>query len=361
MIGAVTSWVLGVLVIGFSGPAMADVPKQERSAIDRIIGGKGAYAADDGVYKVILPREAATIVQDYQTLSPNFGLNSWVAFTSAAHSDAILTGQFLLLDSEVDSALSAVLNAGLEVNGLAASSLFDGPRLHILDVTGHGSFRSLAVAFRKGLDEISHVQRTMASGAAKFARPTTPLESSIVSEPIDAILSMKGSLIAGVYKAAIGKRALLDGELIGREMGMTTWVCFAGSNVRTFAYGEFVETSDDLQKVLKALRLKGISIELIRNHTIGEHPQVVFIRFWSQGTALELAKAVRYVLDVEVGAASAPGVLDAHRIASLPFSGRVGMISLDSGHSGACATGCGGTISEDLPDMEQPPAKPAAR
>lgn len=42
MVGAGTSWVLGAIAIGFSGSTMADVPKQERSAIDRIIGGKGA-------------------------------------------------------------------------------------------------------------------------------------------------------------------------------------------------------------------------------------------------------------------------------------------------------------------------------
>ena len=287
---------------------MAEVPPQERTSIDRIIGAKGTYIADDGVYKVVLPREAATVVQDYQTLSSNLGLNSWVAFTSGVHSDAILTGQLLLLDGEVDSVLSAVLNAGLEVNGLASSSLFDGPRLHTLDVTGRGSFQSLATAFRKGLDEIGHVQRTMASGATKSLRPALPLESAITSGPLDAVLSMRGTIVGGAYKAAIGKRALLYGERIGREMGAATWVSFSGTNDRAIAYGEFVETIDDLQKVLKALRVKGINIDAIRNHTVGEHPQLVFIRFWSQGTALELARAVRYVLDVEVGAVAAPAV-----------------------------------------------------
>jgi len=69
---------------------------------------------------------------------------------------------------------------------------------------------------------------------------------------------MRGAVVGGVYKAAIGKRAMLHGEQIGREMGMSTWVNFGGTNDRALAHGEFVA-------------------------------------------------AVRYVLDVEVGATSIPG------------------------------------------------------
>jgi hypothetical protein len=34
---------------------------------------------------------------------------------------------------------------------------------------------------------------------------------------------------------------------------------------------------------------------------LGEHPQCVFVRFWGQDKALELAKKIRYVLDTQVG------------------------------------------------------------
>jgi Domain of Unknown Function (DUF1259) len=134
--------------------------------------------------------------------------------------------------------------------------------------------------------------------------PSVPPTSAIDGGPLDAVLSMRGMVAGGVYKAAIGKRALLHGEQIGREMGMSTWVSFSGTNDNTLVQGEFVETGDDLKKVLIALRAKSINIASIRNHTLGEHPQLVFIQFWGQGRALELAKALRYVLEVEVGAIS---------------------------------------------------------
>ena len=145
---------IGILMASFSPVLRAQVPPQARASIDHILGGQGAYIPDDQVYKVILPRPEATIVYDYQTLSPNLGLNSWAAFKSGIHEEAILTGQLLLLDDEVDSVISAALEARLDVTGLASSAVFDGPRLHTMDVTATGTFQDLAAGFRRCLDQI---------------------------------------------------------------------------------------------------------------------------------------------------------------------------------------------------------------
>src|SRR5882757_3061464 len=100
------------------------------------MNASGIYIADEGAHKFVLPREAATIVRDDQVLSPNVGLNSWAAFSSGVHQEAILTGEFLLLADEVNAVVSAALDNGLEVTGLADSTLFSGPHLYTLDFTG---------------------------------------------------------------------------------------------------------------------------------------------------------------------------------------------------------------------------------
>lgn len=289
--------ICSVMVL-FSAAVTAQVPQYTRVSIDRITGGQGAYSPDDEVYRVVLPREEATMVWDYQTLSPNLGLNSWAAFKPGIHDEALLTGQLLLLDDEVDAVISAALQAGLNVSGLASSSVFDGPHLHALDVNATGTFQDLASGFRKCLDQVQQVRR--ATGRPKATRPDAPVESSIDPAPLDAVLSMKGSVIDGAYRAEIGSKALLRGEQIGREMGMSTWVSVAGSNDRAIAHGEFIANPDDLQKVLRALRARGMSIISIRNHTLSEHPQSVFVQFRGEGPAIELARAVRYVLDAQV-------------------------------------------------------------
>ena len=286
------------LIALFSMTLRGQVPQQVRISIDRIIGGQSAYAPGDKVYKVVLPRAEAAIVYDWQTLSPNLGLNSWVAIKPGIHTEAILLGQLLLLDDEVDAVISAALDVRLQVTGLASLSAFDGPHLDTLDVSGAGGFQELANGFRRCLDEIQQVRRMR--GRPSVTVPDAPLDSSIDPAPLNAALSMRGVVIAGAYRAAIGSNVLLRGEQVGGEMGMCTWISVAGTNERAVAHGEFIASSADLQRVLKALRAKGISITSIRNHTLGEHPQVVFVHFRGEGTATDLARAVRFGLDAQI-------------------------------------------------------------
>jgi Domain of Unknown Function (DUF1259) len=139
--------------------------------------------------------------------------------------------------------------------------------------------------------------------AARVRAGFMPLTRRQVFERIQPlILSMRGSVSQGVYRAAIGQRALLFDELLGREMGISTWVVFTGTDNNALAHGEFVTRPDELQKLLKALISRNIKVVSIRNHMVGEHPEFLFVRFWQQGRSVEVAKGVRYALDVQVGA-----------------------------------------------------------
>lgn len=56
------------MALSFPPAAHAQVPETDRHEIDQIVGAKGTYISEEGVYKIVLPREAATLVLDYQTL-----------------------------------------------------------------------------------------------------------------------------------------------------------------------------------------------------------------------------------------------------------------------------------------------------
>jgi hypothetical protein len=281
----------------------AEAPYEKRAAIDRILGQKGVYVQDEGIYKVVIPCEAALIIRDWQSMSPNLGFNSWFAFSSAIHKEAIVTGELLLLPDEVDPVISHVLDAGLEITGLSESSSLIGRRLYTLNITGRGAFNGLAGAIRTAMDQITSTRKEAVSGRRKFSEPTVPESNSIDSAPLNAALAMRGNVSGGVYKAAIGRKALLAGEQVGREMGMSTWISISGTNTQALARGEILASSDDLQNVLKALRSKGASVVSIRNHTFGEHPGMIFVGYWESGPALELARMLRFVLEVQIGAA----------------------------------------------------------
>ncbi len=65
----IASLLFSTLAAVFATAARAEVPQQMRALLDRSTGGKGSYVAGEGVYKVIFPREQATVVTDDQTLS----------------------------------------------------------------------------------------------------------------------------------------------------------------------------------------------------------------------------------------------------------------------------------------------------
>jgi hypothetical protein len=277
----------------------AAVAQETREVIDRIMQRTGVYNAKEGVHKFVIPRDAAVVLGDHETLSPNLGLNSWVGFTAAVHREAVVSGQLLLLEEEVNSVLAVVLGGTLQVTGLAQTFGFDGRRLYALDFTGAGEFRQLATDVRRSLDGVDHAGRS-ASPARHSAPVGLPTKNTIDAGPIDEILAMRGTAVGGIYRAAIGRKVLLGGETVGREMGMSTWVSFAGTNDHALSQVELVATSDELQRVLSTAANAGMNITSIRNHTIGEHPQMIFVRFWSEGTSIALAKAVRHVLEVQV-------------------------------------------------------------
>jgi hypothetical protein len=277
--------------------ASAAVAPETREVIDRIMQRMGVYNPEEGVHKFVIPRDAAVVLSDYETLSPNLGLNSWVGFTAAVHREAVVSGELLLLEEEVNSVLAVVLGGKLQVTGLAQTFGFDGRRLYALDFTGAGEFRQLATDVRRSLDRVDQ-----AGGSARHTAPVgLPTKNAIDAGPIDTILAMRGTVVGGIYRAAIGRKVLLSGETAGREMGMSTWVSFAGTNDHALSQVEFVATSEELQRVLSTATKAGMNITSIRNHTIGEHPQMIFVRFWAEGTSVALAKAIRHVLEVQVG------------------------------------------------------------
>src|SRR5262249_504594 len=225
----------------------AAVPENTRTLIDRILNKTGRDVDEEGAYKFILPREGATVLAGDESLSPNIGLNSWFTFSSGVHREAILAGQFLLLADEVNAVLSAGLDNGLEITGLADSTLFAGPRLYTMDFTGVGTFQGLATAVRRTMDEIQVFRRKNAGKSTGVPTPNVGKVSGITGRPLDAVLAMRGAVTGGIYKAAIGRKGLLHGDPIGREMGLTTWLSFAGTDQQALSTGDMLATVDELQ------------------------------------------------------------------------------------------------------------------
>src|SRR5712692_8115315 len=157
-------WRLGVIIAALcSTAAMPPISEQARSALDRALGTKGVYVAEESAYKFAFPRTDISVQVGRQRLSPAQAPRSWAAFSPSMHQEGMVNGEIIVLEDEVNRVMSAALNAGLEVTGLGATLLFEQPRLLTMNVWGAGTFQNLGGALRKTLDEIGHSRADRAS------------------------------------------------------------------------------------------------------------------------------------------------------------------------------------------------------
>src|SRR5215468_2014258 len=84
----------------------------DTAKIDQITGLKGKMNEKEGVYKVTFPRNDVKVLVDGWTMPPFMGLGTWATFTST-NDGAMVMGDTVLFEDEVNAAMSAALDNGL--------------------------------------------------------------------------------------------------------------------------------------------------------------------------------------------------------------------------------------------------------
>ena len=104
----------------------------------------------------------------------------------------------------------------------------------------------------------------------------------------------------GMFKVVIGRKAKMPcGCEVGKEMGVNTWVAFAGTDANAVVDGDFAVLEDELQPVLKSLRKGGINIVAIHHHMTHENPRHIFLHYWGKGKAADLASGLSDTLKTQ--------------------------------------------------------------
>ena len=93
----------------------------DTTRIDELTGLKGKMNEKEGVYKVTFPRNDVKVVVDRWTMPPFMGLGTWAGFTETKNS-AMVMGDTVLFEDEVNAAMSAALDNGLSVTALQTIS-----------------------------------------------------------------------------------------------------------------------------------------------------------------------------------------------------------------------------------------------
>jgi hypothetical protein len=279
--------------------ASAQMKKLSQSQIDEITLLNGKYNAQENVYKVSVPRNDIKVMVDKWQMPPFMGLTSWAAFQPGENAEAMIMGDIVLFQDEVNPAMSAALDSGLTVTALHNHFFFDEPKVYFMHIGGEGDTVKLAKGFRAVLDAIKQVRTEQRLPAESFGGSPLPAKSSITSQPLQKILGAKGTAADGMFKAVFGRKVKMSGCEVGGEMGVNTWAAFAGDDDNAVVDGDFVVQASELQAALKSLRKSGINIVAIHSHMADEDPRMIFFHYWGRGKASDLATAVKAAMNTE--------------------------------------------------------------
>ena len=268
--------------------------------IEEITGLKGALNKGEGVFKVTSPRTDLQIAVDGRPMPPFMGLTSWAAFQKGKTAPAMVMGDLVLFQDEVNPVMSALLDAGLSVTALHNHFFLDEPKVYFMHLGGEGKAEELAAGVRKALDKVKEIRGATPQPGTAFGGQAMPAANAIDPKPLEEILGAKGQAKDGMFKAVFGRKVQSAcGCAVGKEMGVNTWSAFAGSPENAVVDGDFAVLEEELQPVLKSLRKSGVNIVAIHHHMTGETPRTLFLHYWGKGKAEDLARAVKVAMDVQ--------------------------------------------------------------
>jgi Domain of Unknown Function (DUF1259) len=125
-------------------------PALDTAALESALGFKGN--ANGGVYQFSVPR-ADAISEDGMNIPPAMGTAIAINFQPTTEGKAAITGDFVLLDKEVNPVLKALREHGIEVTALHSHMIGDSPHLYFMHFWANDDAKKLAQGLRAALDK----------------------------------------------------------------------------------------------------------------------------------------------------------------------------------------------------------------
>ena len=269
-------------------PALAD---PNWGNVDSALGRSGTVQPD-GVHKYSFLRSDLTVMLDGVKLKPALALGSWLAFEPMGNT-AMVMGDLVLAQDEVNPVMSRLLQSGLTVTALHNHLLRSSPGTMYMHVHGSGDAVMLAAALRSAL---SLSKTPLMPPAASSPPPTLAFDTA----RLDKLIGWPGKANGGVYQFSIPRpEPIVDAGMrvppsMGLAIALNLQATGAGKAVGT---GDFVLLQNEVDPVLRALRGANIEVTALHNHLGQEQPRLFFMHFWANGEAAVIATGLRKALD----------------------------------------------------------------
>jgi len=290
------SILLGATVIAVvTQAAKAQETPAEYQQVLKIVGKTGDYKSN--VLKINVPRNDLHVkIAGYAVPTP-FGFGGWFAMTKGDGGEEVMMGDLVLTQDEVNPAMSALLEHGLEVTALHNHFFWEDPRVFFMHIHGHGKAVDLANQIKPALDLIGQAKPSESGG---HGASTAAKQGTLDTDRIAKIVGHAGEQNGPVYKITLGRDDLDVKEMgatINARMGLNTWAAFVGSNDDAAVAGDVAMLETEVTPTLKALRSHGLDVVAIHHHMTNSRPVIIFLHYWGRGPAEKLATGFKAGLD----------------------------------------------------------------
>lgn len=143
-------------------PAAASAPSATQQSlgidtaqIDQAVGRKGKD--NGGIYQISVAR-AEKITDMGTEIPPSMGTATSINFQPTGNGRAAITGDFVLLGSEVNPVIRALRDNGIQVTAVHSHMLTESPRLFFMHFWANADAVKLAKGLRAALDQTNSAQ-----------------------------------------------------------------------------------------------------------------------------------------------------------------------------------------------------------
>jgi hypothetical protein len=272
----------------------ANAQNVDWTKVDQELGRSATTSGD--VHRYAFPRSDLKVTVDGVPIRPALALGGWVAF-KPAHGGAIVMGDLVLLEAEINPVMTKLLENGVEITAVHNHILRGNPATFYMHIGGHGDPVKIAGVIRVALAES---KTPLMAPAPSAGTPAEPIDLNTAQ--LEQIIGAKGQANGGVYQFGVPRRDPVSEHGVqitpSGPMGLATAINFQPTGGGKAAItGDFVLTAEEVNPVIKALRQNGIEITAIHSHMLAEQPRLIFLHFWANDDALKLARGLRTALD----------------------------------------------------------------
>jgi len=261
----------------------------DTSKIDEALDRSGQKTGD--VYRLGFPRTDLHVSVHGVAIKPGLALSSWAAF-SGTDDKAMVMGDLVLLDGELNPVMEKLRSAGFEISAVHNHLIEETPHVVYLHYMGHGAAGQIASSLRAALA----VSKTpLEKPAAAAEEGAAPAWVKTVEDGVERKGTLKGGVLS--YGVPRADTITLDGMTLTSPQGVAEAINFqAAESGNVATTGDFVLTAQEVNPVISELEAHHILVTALHSHMLTEQPRLFFMHFWGHGAAKDVADGIKAAL-----------------------------------------------------------------